>query len=434
MFPGGRLPHQALLPAGSTFGSSGRVETSLGATIRSGRGSEGSASARYYMLVVWTLLLALVAGSMVYCVLIVIAAVRYRGVGPRKPDALPPISILKPLAGVDDGLEINLRTFFEQRYPEFEILFAVRSPDDPAIVIVERLRAAYPHVRCTTLVTGEPPYPNAKVFSLDRMFSAAQHDLLVMSDSDVRVMPGFLGVIAAEFADLRVGLITCPYRAVPGRSFWSELEAIGLNTEFLGGVLVARMLEGMKFALGPTIAARRETLVRIGGFDALKDYLAEDFVMGKLAAERGDGVILSSYMIEHHIGKQTFAANLRHRLRWNRGTRRSRPLGYIGQVFTNPIPLALLLTAVRPGLWRLLAITAALRAAAAWASAGYILHDPLSGRRWWLIPVQDIASFLVWLAGFFGNTILWRGRRYYMRADGRFEPASGYNNADEPPR
>jgi len=374
--------------------------------------------------IVWVLvvpLLALVAGSLVYCVLTVVAALKYRAVRPSAPGARPPISVLKPLAGVDDGLEENLRTFFEQNYPDFEILFAVRSAGDPAIAVAESLRARYPAVPSRLIVTGEPPYPNAKVFSLDRMLAAARHPLLVMSDSDIRVTPGMLAAIAAEFQEERLGLATCPYRAVPGRSFWSTLEAVGLNTEFIGGVLVARMLDGMKFALGPTIAARRETLERIGGFDAVKDYLAEDFVMGKLAAERGYGVILSSYVIEHRIGAQRFLANWKHRLRWNRSTRRSRPWGYVGQVFTNPLPLALLLWAVKPAWWPVLVATTVMRAAAAWATAGAALHDPLTRRLWWLVPLQDMASFLAWMAGFFGNTILWRGRRYYLRADGRFE-------------
>jgi ceramide glucosyltransferase len=271
------------------------------------------------------------------------------------------------------------------------------------------------------IVTGEPPYPNAKVYSLDCMLSAACYRLVVMADSDTRVTPDMLSTIAAEFRDENLGLATCPYRAVPGRSFWSTLEALGLNTDFVGGVLVARMLDGMKFALGPTIAARRETLLRIGGFDAVKDYLAEDFVLGKLAADHGYGVILSSYVIEHRIGAQPFAANLRHRLRWNRSTRRSRPWGYLGQVFTNPLPLALLLCAASPAWWPLLAVTAVFRTAAAWATAGGVLRDPLTRRLWWLVPIQDIAGFLVWIAGFFGNTILWRGRKYWLLRDGRFE-------------
>ena len=366
-------------------------------------------------------LLALVAGSLVYCVLTVIAAVRYKRVRPPAVRDWPPISILKPLSGVDEGLEENLASFFEQQYPCFEILFAVRQPSDPAVAVVEGLRTRYPAVPSRLIVTGEPPYPSSKVYSLDRMLEGARHDLIVMADSDVRVTPGMLAVIAAEFQDDKLGLATCPYRAVPGRSFWSTLEAVGLNTEFVGGVLVARMLDGMKFALGPTIAARRATLAGIGGFDAVKDYHAEDFVMGKLAAERGYGVILSSYAIEHRIGAQGFAANLRHRLRWNRSTRRSRPWGYLGQVFTNPLPLALALWVVRPEWWPVAAAAAVFRGAAGWATAGLVLRDPLTRRLWALVPLQDAASFLVWICGFFGKTVLWRGRKYYLRRDGRFE-------------
>lgn len=367
-------------------------------------------------------LLALVAGSLVYCVLTVVASWRYLRARPCKLRGAPPISILKPLAGADEGLEAGLRSYFEQDYPAFEILLAVHTAADPAVEIVRRLQARFPRIPSRLLVTGEPPYPNAKVFNLACMLAAARHDLIVMSDSDTRATPGALKIFAAEFQDERLGLATCPYRAAPGRGFWSMLEAIGLNTEFLGSTLVARLLEGMRFALGPTIAVRKETLRRIGGFDKLKDYLAEDFVMGKLAAEAGYGVILSSCIIEHHIGSQAFRASLRHRLRWNRGTRRSRPWGYLGQVFTNPLPLALLACAWRPAWWPVLAITAVFRAMAAWAVAGWILHDPLTRRRWWLVPLQDIVSVLVWIGGFFGNTILWRGRKYHLCADGRFEP------------
>ena len=370
------------------------------------------------------LLPALVTGAFVYCVLTVISAVRYYRVRPTELRKAVPISILKPLAGLDDGLEDNLRSFFEQDYPEFEILFAVRNAKDPAISVAERLTANFPDVPSRLIVTGEPPYPNAKVYSLDHMLRAARYDLIVMSDSDIRVTPDMLRAIGAEFQDPKLGLATCPYRAVPGRSFWNTLEAIGLNTEFIGGVLVARMLDGMKFALGPTIAARRATLEGIGGFDAVKDFLAEDFVMGKLAAERGDGVILSSYVIEHRIGAQGLVANLKHRLRWNRSTRRSRPSGYIGQLFTIPLPLALILWIAQPGWWPLAAATIVLRAVAGWATAGLVLRDPLTARLFFLVPVQDVLSLAMWIGGFFGNTILWRGRKYYLRPDGRFELVS----------
>jgi ceramide glucosyltransferase len=322
---------------------------------------------------------------------------------------------------VDEGLEENLRTFFEQDYAEFEILFAVRTAKDPAIQVVERLRASYPHIPTRLIVTGEPPYANAKVFSLDTMLAAARHSLIVMADSDTRVTPEMLCVLAGEFQNQNIGLATCPYRAVPGHSFWSVLEALGLNTEFIGGVLMARMIDGMKFAIGPTIAARRETLASIGGFDAVKDFLAEDFVMGKLAAACGCGVILSSYVIEHRIGAQRMQANIRHRLRWVRSTRRSRPWGYVGQLFTHPLPLASLAWAFAPAWWPVAALAAALRFVSVWVTAGPVLRDPLTRRFFWMLPIQDMLSFAVWIGGFFGNTIVWRGHKYYLLPDGRFE-------------
>jgi ceramide glucosyltransferase len=371
------------------------------------------------------ILLVLVAGSFAFCVLAVVAAVRYRRVRPAplgpQWEGAPAISVLKPLAGAEEGLEENLRSYFEQRYPDFEILLAVRNERDPAVAVVERLRALYPTIPSRLIVTGEPPYANAKVYSLDRMLAAARYSLLVMSDSDTRVRPELLATLAAEFQDTKLALATCPYRAVPGPSFWSTLEALGLNTEFAGGVLVARMLDGMKFALGPTIAAWRDTLEHIGGLEAVKDYLAEDYVLGKRVADLGSRVILSSFVIEHHIGSQGLAANLLHRLRWNRSTRRSRPWGYVGQLFTHPLPLALMLWAAQPGWWPVVPLAAVFRAAAGWVTAMYALDDPLTRRLWWLGPVQDIASFLVWVAGFFGNTILWRGRKYALLRDGKFE-------------
>jgi len=368
------------------------------------------------MVAAW-LLLALLAGSWVYCVLVFVAARRYLAVRPSALVAPMPISVLKPLSGADEGLEENLRSFFTLDYPEFEILFAVRRRDDPAVPIVESLSREYPSVRSQLLIVGEPPYPNAKVFSLDRMMAVARFDVLVMSDSDIRVTPDMLRVVAAEFQDPKLGVATCPYRAVAGDSFWSRLEAAGMNTEFLGGVLVARMLEGMKFAVGPTIVARRQALNEIGGFNRLKDYLAEDFVMGQFAAEAGWSVILSSYVVEHRIGSETLAANAAHRLRWARSTRRSRPAGYVGQLFTNPLPLLGMLLLVNPAFWRLIVPVILIRFLAAYATVR-ILRDRETSP--WQVLLQDILSFLFWIAGFFGNTIIWRGRKYRLQADGKF--------------
>jgi ceramide glucosyltransferase len=177
----------------------------------------------------------------------------------------------------------------------------------------------------------------------------------------------------------------------------------------------------MDFALGPTLAVRKSALAGIGGFDFLKDYLAEDFVMGNRLAAKGARVLLSSGIIEHRIGSQKFRSNLLHRMRWLRSTRRSRPLGYIGQVFTNPLPLALLVWAAMPAWWPVVAVTAMVRGASAWAQAWWVLRDTRFRRYWWVIPFQDVWSFLLWCAGFLGNTVVWRGRTYYLARDGKFE-------------
>lgn len=367
----------------------------------------------------------LVSGSLVFCVLTIVAARRYLAVVPPALIFCPPISLLRPLHGVDEGLEENLRSYFAQDYPDFEVLAAVHHADDPAVAIFAKVRAEFPTKPPSRLIiTGESPGPNAKAFSLQRLTEESRFDLLVMSDSDVRAKPDMVRVLAAEFQDCSVGVITCPYRAVAGRSLWSRLEAAGMNTEFVGGVLVARMLEGMNFALGPTIAARREVIERTGGFGQLGEFLAEDFVLGRRAAERGYRVVLSSHVIEHRIGSQALAANLRHRLRWARSTRRSRPRGYWGEAFTNPLPLAMSLCLLQPRAWPVLLIAAAFRAGAAWSTAVWVLGGRLALIDWALIPLQDLLSFCIWVAGFFGNSVQWRGRRCSLLRDGRFKLVS----------
>ena len=364
----------------------------------------------------------LVAGSWVYCLLQILGAQRYRSVRPALANQPEPVSILKPLDGMDEGLEQNLRTFFEQDYDCFEILFAARTPDDLGLELARSLALEYPRTPARFVVTGDPPWPNAKAWSLELMMREARHALLVMSDSDIRVTPDMLNTIAAEFSDPNVGVATCPYRAVAGLSFWSQLEALGMNTEFWGGVFTARLVEsGIHFAVGPTIAARPNVIEAVGGWSRLSLYLAEDFALGQFAAAAGYGVILSSYIIEHRIGSQQLRANLAHRLRWNRSTRRSRGAGYVGQVFTNPLALVLLLVACAPQTWPALLLTVALRAWAAHEVASRTLKVALNLRAWMLLPLQDLLSFGLWIAGFYGDTIVWRGRQYRLLSDGRFE-------------
>lgn len=351
-----------------------------------------------------------------------IAARRYAAAPePPAPRELPPITITTPLAGAELGLEDNLRSSFRQDYPQFEIVFAVRRADDPACQTVRKLMAEFPHVPARLLIVGEPACPNAKVHSLAKMTEAARYDLLVMNDSDIRSRPGLLRAVAAEFADPRIGLATCPYVAMSGPRWAARLEALMMNTHFWAGVLTARMLEGMRFALGPSAVVRRSALEAIGGWKALDRYLAEDFMLGKLIAASGAGVILSRQVVEHHIGNAGWAESMQHRLRWCRSTRRSRPWGYIGEVFTYPVPLALLAAAVSPAWWPALAFTVALRYSSAWIVARSALRHPAATRALWAVPLQDLIAMAAWIGGFFGNRISWRGRTYDLFPDGRLE-------------
>lgn len=331
------------------------------------------------------------------------------------------MSVLKPLAGLDEGLEENLRSYFEQDYPEFEILFAVRGESDPAAAVVRKLLLEYPAIDAKLIVTGNPPYAHAKIFSLKCMFDQARYGLIAMADSDVRVGRDFCRHLAGEFEEERLGLVTCPYRAIAGNSFWSRLEAIGMNTDFHAGIFTAVMMEGAKFAVGPTIVARRNVLLALGGIERVKDYLAEDYMLGRIASDLGFEVRFSSYIVEHRIGSERMRANFAHRLRWARSTRRSRPWGYIGQFFTHSLPVGIIAILASPGMWPLLSVTLVLRAFSAIAVSERILGAEVP---WFLLPLQDTVAFLFWIAGFFGKSIHWRGQRYTLNRDGTMELTS----------
>jgi ceramide glucosyltransferase len=394
------------------------------------------------MGIVVCLIATLVMGALAYSLLSIVAALRFRafecresrdsGNSGNRARCLPePISVLKPLSGLDDGLEKNLRGFFEQDYEgPFELIFAVRHDSDPCVPLVTRLCAEYANVPSRFILTGEPPYPHAKVYSLARMMAVAKHEVIVMSDSDIRVTRDFLRRIAAEFADPETALATCPYRAVGGASVWSRMEAEGMNTTFWQGAFTAKMLEGMTFAVGPTMVVRRKFIDEAGGIASLKDYLAEDFELGRRMAAAGHRVILSSYVVEHRIGSETAAQNFEHRKRWARTGRRSRRLGYIGQIFTYPVPLALLLWAVDYWMdgsadwWPVVAATLVVRALSAWVTSCIVLKANIN---WLLLPCEDLLGFVFWIAGFFGNSITWRGRTYRLDREGRaiaYEPAA----------
>lgn len=363
--------------------------------------------------------LALLCGFWIYTVLAILATLLYlrRRELPEAPTEQSGISILKPLAGLDDGLEDNLRSYFEQAYRPIELLFAVRHGEDPAATLVAKLQRQYPAVASRLLITGEPAYPHDKVFKLQNMLQVAAYELIIMSDSDVQVTRDFCSRLSREFQNQSLDLATCPYRAIAESSFWSRLEAVSMNVDFHSGLFTAAMLEGgAKFAVGPTIAARKQTLFALGGMEQFRDYLSsEDFMLGHTAAEKGFGVGLSSYVVDHRIGSETREQNFTHRLRWARTTRRSRPLGYIGQFFTYPAGAAICLCFASRYWQILIPITAGLRLLHAW-----LVSDKTLGAKvpWILLPLQDLLTFVFWIAGFFGNTVHWRGKRYTLNKDG----------------
>jgi ceramide glucosyltransferase len=372
-------------------------------------------------------LLVASAGGLVYYLLAVVAARKLRKARKAaEPEvaAAPAISLLKPLRGADPGLERHLESFFLQAYPSFEILFAVRRADDPAVAVAERLMARYPHIPARLILTGEPPYANAKVYSMEKMAEAASGDILVITDSDTSVTKDYLRNVAAAFAPERVGAATSLYRGAPGADLWSKLEALGMSTEFMAGVVVAWLLEGMKFALGPSMAVRRDCLRAIGGFAAMADYLGDDFVLGQWASEAGYEVALLPHPVNHHATALGFTSSFKHRLRWNRSSRFSRPAGYVGQGFTYGLPWAMLLFLAAPFWWSgfvLLAVAAA-RIWMAYELGTRLLDDHEAMRRFWLIPLQDALSLATWIGGFAGREIIWRNERYRLLEGGKFEP------------
>ena len=343
----------------------------------------------------------------------------------------PSLSLLKPLHGAEPDLDTHLASFFEQDYPEFEILFCSRSADDAGLAIARSVAARYPHIPTKFLSTGgQPDYINDKVISLELMEKNAAHDILVISDSDVRVTRDYLRDVAMPFVQERVGGMCCPYRGVAGQGgLWARLEAVGMSVEMTSGVLVARMMEGMQFTLGPTMAFRRETIRKMGGFKVTADYCADDFVLGNETYKLGETVVLSHHSIDHMVLNVRFADSMKHQVRWMKSTRFSRPKGHFGTAVTFSMPFALLAWAEASWFhhpWLGLALCAwgmATRLVLAIVVGRKVVHDPSWFGLLVLYPIRDLMGFFFWLASYTGRTILWRGRVYELLPGGRMRAA-----------
>lgn len=373
--------------------------------------------------------------STVYSIMVVAGIFYFRRQRPViDPRFTPPVSLLKPLHGAEPNLAEHLEGFFQQDYPAHEILFCARTLNDAGLQIAREVAARYPSIPARFLTCGAPQFANAKVASLDRMAQAAKHPILIVSDSDVRVTPQYLRAVVAPFVDPGVGVVTCPYRGVPSpalpadhhptSALWAQLEGAGMSIEMTAGVLVANMLEGMQFALGPTMAVRRACVQEMGGFRVLGQYCADDFLLGNLVAAKGHRVVFSHHAIDHIVLNTGFVDSMRHQVRWSKSTRFSRPKGHFGTSLTFSMPFALLAFVIALLLHLPWVATASLawgivtRMLLAAAVGAAVVQERSLARTMLLFPLRDLMGFGFWVASYGSNEILWRGEEYRLEKGG----------------
>jgi ceramide glucosyltransferase len=389
------------------------------------------------IILFWRSLLALAAfglvSSFAFLLLAIIAAVRFKkhsAAGQKDTlsfpaDQLPPVTIFKPVHGMEERLEQNLESFFQQDYPDYEIIIGARTEDDPAILLAKKICQRYPHVKSRIVASGPPEWPNAKVFTLDRMIPLSRNDFFVISDSDVRVDRDFLRNVIPPLFDRKLGLVTCLYRGDPASDFWSFLEALGMSVEMPSGVVTADMLEGTRFALGPAVALRRDSLDAIGGIRSTADYYSDDYVLGNKIWAAGYKVIFSHYFIHHVLTPRWFTRTLGDQLRWMKSTRHSRPWGHIGSGLTFAMPFGILglIAAAALGRWGLglsfLVAAFANRVIQSIVVGWWLMKDQRALTFCWLYPLRDLQGFGVWVASFLSHTFYWRGEIYRFTKDGR---------------
>jgi ceramide glucosyltransferase len=389
---------------------------------------------------VWHVLLGIailgIFSSTIFLFMVLVAAIRWRR-GARAarqraadtpPSSLPAVTIFKPVHGMEARLEENLESFFRQDYPAFEIILGARDANDAGLRLAEKICRRYPQVKSRIVVSGPPAWPNAKVFSLSKMIPGTANDYFVISDSDVQVSPDFLRNVIPALLDGKIGLVTCPYRGVTAGDFWSTLEALGMSVEMPSGVMVADMLEGIRFGLGPAVALRRDALEKIGGIAATADYYSDDFVLGNLIWAAGYKVIFSHHIVQHVLTPRSLKRTLGDQLRWMKSTRFSRPLGHIGTGLTYAMPFGVLGLIAAAALGHgalgvgLFAVALINRVVQSIAVGWGIIGDRRALYLSWLYPVRDLVGFFTWLGSFSSRTFFWRGETYRFSKGGRIIP------------
>lgn len=331
----------------------------------------------------------------------------------------PGVSILKPVRGLDPDVELAFRSQLQQEYAgAYEVLFGVHDPRDPAVEVIDRLCAEYPERARKIIATTEAP--NAKVGVLTDLASAARHDLWVIADADIRVPPDYLTRVISPLKDESVGLVTCLYRA-HAVSWAGHWEALGIATDFAPSTLVAPFFGVEEFAFGSTMAVRARDVAKMGGLELLGDYIADDYQLGSRIYRMGKRCVLSEVVVDTSLDETTWGGVWRHQLRWARTIRVSRPGGYLGLPVTHASVWALVCALL--GYWWLAILLLAIRMAMAFTVSVAVLRSPEAVKMLLFVPLRDLWGFGVWLAGLGGDTVVWRGNRLRLSADGRIRPA-----------
>ncbi len=367
--------------------------------------------------------------STIYSAMVMVGAVRF-GLRKRREDRapeifLPPVSVLKPLHGVEPDLEENLRQFFELDYPDYEVLFCARQGADEGLEMAERVASRYPGVRARFLTCGEPEFPNAKMWSLAWLAEAAANEVLVTSDADARVSRDYLRRSVQVLADGTVALASCLYVGRSTGGFWAQMDAVGKSVEMSGGILVADMLEGTKFALGVTMILRKGAFQEAGGYEELGQWFAEDFVLGSRLAEKGLGVRMSNHVIRLMVLPQGFRGAFRDQLRWMKSTRRSRPYGHLGTGLTFAVPFGVLglVWGALSGRWGAGLLWLLGTCVDRWMMAAVVLWalgDEWAGVPTAIYPLRDMLGGVLWVSSYLGGPLEYRSGAYELGEDGRF--------------
>ncbi|MBE9037887.1 bacteriohopanetetrol glucosamine biosynthesis glycosyltransferase HpnI [aff. Roholtiella sp. LEGE 12411] len=374
------------------------------------------------MTIIDVLLLILCLSSVLfYCYGIYAAIAFWNHPHPITPEFHPAITILKPICGVDSDAYQNLASFCQQDYLEYQIIFAVRDRQDPGIEVVNKIIQQFPDTDIHLVVSDRIIGTNLKVSNLANAVAAAKHEILLIADSDIRVETDYLQRVIQPLKAESVGVVTCLYRSL-AQGWVTTLEALGTATDFHAGVLVSNQLQGIKFAFGSTIVIRKQVLELIGGFEAIADYLADDFQLGYLPAQAGYKVVLSDYVVEHVLASSTLVDAIQRQIRWARCIRVSRPWGYLGLLFTYGTVTSLLLLIATGGSvvgWTGLVITWLMRLVMGWVVGVKILNDSVAKKFLWVIPLRDLIHFAIWCYGFVGSTIEWRGQQLKLIKGGK---------------